>query len=93
MTPGPCTHDDDVLLSVEDVVLRRDPGELAGDPGPHLDQGVPMTAVTQQLLPQGVAPLVRLVSQLNLTHLAHVAVHVEVLLHGDHPAHNTVDTW
>ncbi len=42
-----------------------------------------------QVLPERVAPLVGLVRQLHVAPLAHVAVHVEVLLHG-HDAHGLV---
>ena len=72
-------------ISVEDVVLSVDTSKLLWDPGPHLDQFCPVAGVAEEMVPQGVTPLVWLVSQLHLALLAHVAVHVEVLLHGHHP--------
>ena len=72
-------------ISVKDVVLSVDPSELLRNPGAHLDEFAPVAGVTQQVVAQGVAPLVRLVRQLHLALLADVAVHVEILLHGHHP--------
>ena len=43
-----------------------------------------MATSAEEVLPKRVTPLVRLVGQLHITHLAHVAVHVEVFLHGNH---------
>ena len=43
-----------------------------------------MATSAEEVLPKRVAPLVRLVGQLHITHLAHVAVHMEVFLHGNH---------
>ena len=70
--------------SVKNVVLSRDPGELLGHPGPHLDELAQVTGVAEQVVAQGVASLVRLVSQLHLAVLADVTINVEVLLHGDY---------
>ena len=72
-------------ISVEDVVLSVDTSKLLWDPGPHLDQFCPVAGVAEEMVSQGVTPLVWLVSQLHLALLAHVAVHMEVLLHGHHP--------
>ena len=43
-----------------------------------------MATSAEEVLPKRVTPLVRLVGELHITHLAHVAVHVEVFLHGNH---------
>ena len=43
-----------------------------------------VTALAEKALSERVAPLVRLVGELHVAALAHVAVHVEVLLHRNH---------
>ena len=69
-------------MSVEDIVLSPNPGtELLRDPESHLGELGHMAGAAEQVLGQRVAPLVRLVRQLHLAVLAHVAVDVVVLLH------------
>jgi len=71
--------------SIQDIILRRDPLQLLRDPHPHLHQLVEVAPPAQKMLAKWIAPLVRLVSQLHLAHLAHVAVNVEIFLHGNNP--------
>ena len=71
--------------SVENVVLRRHPLQLWWGPAPHLVKLGQVATPAEQVLPKWVASLVRFIRQLHVTHLADIAVDMEVLLHGDHP--------
>ena len=70
--------------SVKDVVLRRHPLQLWRRPAPHLVKLGQVATPAEEVFSEWVAPLVRLIRQLHVAHLADIAVDVEVFLHGDH---------
>ena len=64
--------------------MRSHALQLWRRPASHFIELGKMATSAEEVLPKRVTPLVRLVGELHITHLAHVAVHVEVFLHGNH---------